>query len=138
MLILREIQSVCSGHNQRISNILPCFITFLTRNLYLAIHFTNASGLSVLRVERKPPNLLVFQFPCYKHLYQFQQKSDSPAKLQSSRYKWKISFKEVSTHLTTIGKRRSFQTSQKLFRAQWALIRLTETLTFIHGGLNEN
>ena len=39
---------------------------------------------------------------------------------------------------TTIWKRRSFQTRLKLFRTQWALIRLAESLTFIHGGLNEN
>ena len=39
---------------------------------------------------------------------------------------------------TTIWKRRSFKTRLMLFRTQWALIRLAESLTFIHGGLNEN
>lgn len=82
-------------------------------------------------MERKRPTLLVFYCPCHKHLFQVRQIVRFSWKLQD---KWWNSFNEISTNLIT----HHNQTRLKLLRTQWTLIRLAETLTFIHDGLDEN
>ena len=54
---------------------------YLTSNIYLAIHSTNSSDLSVLRMKRKRQFLLSFYSPSLKHSFRSNKYSDSPVNL---------------------------------------------------------
>ena len=149
ILILREIRNVPRGNKCDIQwlcwvyqfhRLAPfSLVSSYSWHLILIKQLTPKHKwfISVLWVERKRPTLLVFYCPCHKHLFQVRQIVRFSWKLED---KWWNSFNEISTHLTTHHylKEVSFQTRLKLFRTQWALMRLAESLTFIHGGLNEN
>ena len=140
ILILREIRNVLRGNKCDIQwlcwvyqfhRLAPfSLVSSYSWHLILIKQLTPKHKwfISVLRVERKRPTLLVFYCPCHKHLFQVRQIVRFSWKLQD---KWWNNFNEISTHLTT----HHNQTHLKLFRTQWTLIRPAETWPSLVVGL---